>query len=128
MYKNYKLHKIEIDLIYYLYNIVEDFSIKFFLDSIISIEREFTGQGAFISFNYASSKKLYFKTFENKIIDGPTIISDEFLHEALTTYVFNESGLFDYIEINYGMKEKKYPKQYEFREANINTIIDLRNY
>jgi hypothetical protein len=93
-------------------------------NSLEKIEREFTGAGAFISFIFNNKVKEN-KTLSNKRFGGDIfLVSNEFLHDVPISIVFNQKGILDYIELEMGMKEKKYPSHYKIEIIPINVIKD----
>jgi len=119
---NLKIYKIEIDLLSYLYNEIGCEKFTTYLTLVKNIEREFTGIGAYISFEFHKKERLSIESLRSVRLTGPMIHSDEFEHNVLVSYVFDEIGVLDYIEFEFGMKERKYPSKYSFAEPNINII------
>ncbi len=89
-----------------------------------NIKREFTGVGAFASFHYENTEDFGNKTFAGKRYSSIIVKSKEFKHDCPVDIVFGKNGLIDYIELSMGMREKKYPKEYEICYNKPNVIID----
>ena len=91
------------------------------LKNLQSIKREFTGVGVFAEFIYKEN----FDNLESQRYSILEIRSKEFEHPCWVDIIFYENGLINYIEIGMGMREYKYPKEYEFGILKSNVIIDI---
>ena len=127
--RNKLLHPIEIELLNWF---VKDLpkavskSIQSQIDLIVAVEREFTGQGAFISFKLKNNNylKINDNSFTGLIWDGVALYSDELLHESPVHIVIEKDGKIDYIEFEFGFLKKEYPKKYEVKEITMKLIKD----
>jgi hypothetical protein len=120
------LEKIEEDILNFFDNNFSELNKKLtpFIKEIAEIEREFTGVGAYISFKF-KNRQISYKDLANKRFGSDIfLVSDEFLHDVPISIVFNQKGILDYIELEMGMKEKKYPSLYKIKVIPINVIKD----
>ena len=88
------------------------------------VEREFTGVGAFASFYYENTEVFGNKTLAGKRYNSVIIKSKELEHDCPVDIVFGKNGLIDYIELSMGLKEQKYPNEYEICYNEPNVVID----
>jgi len=94
---------------------------------INSIKRDFTGVGVFVCFDIKNKNGSILKIdkIKNSIrLDGLFLYSNELLHECPISIVIN-NGILDYIEFEFGFKERRYPNIYKLQWGDFNTIIDL---
>jgi len=129
--RNKLLHPIEMELLNWF---IKDLpkavskSIQSQIDLIVDIDREFTGQGAFISFKLKNNNylKITDDSFTGLIWDGIALYSDELLHESPVHIVIEKDGKIDYLEFEFGFLKKEYPQKYELKEIEINSIKDKK--
>ncbi len=88
------------------------------------VEREFTGVGTFVSFFYENTDMFSNKILKSKRYNSVIIKSKELEHDCPVDIVFGKNGLIDYIELSMGIREKKYPKEYEICYNEPNVIAD----
>ena len=93
------------------------------VNSVQRVEREFTGVGAFVSFYYENREVFGDKALKGKRYNSIIIKSKEFEHNCPVDIIFREDGLIDYLELSMGMKELKYPKEYEICYYEPNVIL-----
>ena len=100
--KKTPLEKIEIEIMMKLDETLPESKgrISKCIDKIKKVKREFTGVGAFVSFEYDNAKK---STCRIESLKGVRVCclwlkSEEFLHEVPVSFVFNSEGDLDYIE------------------------------
>ena len=103
-------------------------TIEYSINSVQRVEREFTGVGAFVLFYYENREVFGDKALKGKRYNSIIIKSKEFEHNCPVDIVFREDGLIDYLELSMGMKELKYPKEYEICYYEPNVIIDSNGY
>lgn len=99
-------------------------AIKASINLVQRVEREFTGVGAFASFYYENTEVLGNKTLAGKRYNSVIIKSKELEHDCPVDIIFGKNGLIDYIELSMGLKEQKYPNEYEICYNEPCIIID----
>ena len=124
------LKKIELDIIIKLDEALPEAKGRLLkcIDKIKKVKREFTGVGAFVSFEFDKTKTSHCKieSLKGVRVCCLWLKSEEFLHEVPVSIVFNSEGYLDYIEFEMGMQKKEYPKHYQFVNIDTNMIVDKR--
>ena len=118
------IKKIEEDILRFFDNSFDELTGKLLplIKKIKEVEREFTGVGAYISF-INKDKPRVDKELANKRFGGDIfIVSKEFMHDVPISIVFDKDGVLDYIELEMGMKDTKYPKEYRIEIKPVNVI------